>query len=313
MLSLIAFVTVAVVVSAGLFVYWRTAVGAVISYLLTREKPIRGHVSIASLEGPITKQTIRFLIYLPEGYETSERRYSVIYHLHGATPLPWDRMRQFLGVEISHLAFNLERAVERGVMEPTIIVMPHDGYGKSMWSDGKDGKAPVETNLIRELIPYIDATYRTNATRASRVIEGFSMGGFGAMKNALKFPGMFSVCISYEGAMHNWETLTRTRKGIAAAVFGDDEAYSNEFSPWRYAQTPQKELIAFRSNVGLLRNYNQSFRAHLHRHNIPMEYVETSCGHNVFCLLAKVGQDTFEFVGKHLRGAPPSRNGWRPQ
>ena len=309
MLFWLTLVTLSAVVFAGLYIYRRTAVGALISYVLAREKPIRGHVSIASLEGPLTKHTVRFLIYLPEGYESSERRYNVIYHLHGAAPLPWHRMKRLLGVEINRLAFSLEKAVESGLIDPAIIVAPHDGYGRSMWSDSKDGKAPVETRLIREFIPHIDATYRTEATRSSRVIEGFSMGGFGAMKYALKYPDMFSVCVSYDGAIHNWETLTKTRPGIAKAVFGGDEEYFQQYSPWSYAR-PQKQSIAFRSNVGLLRKFNRSFRAHLQRLKVPMEYTETSCSHNLFCLLTKVGQETFEFIGKHLRNAKLSGNGF---
>ena len=45
-----------------------------------------------------------------------------------------------------------------------------------------------ETTVIKELIPYIDKTYRTIASRTGRAIQGMSMGGFGAMRLALKYP-----------------------------------------------------------------------------------------------------------------------------
>ena len=52
---------------------------------------------------------------------------------------------------------------------------------------------------ITELIPHIDATYRTQACRTGRAIEGFSMGGYGAFKWGLQNPGLFSSAISYSG------------------------------------------------------------------------------------------------------------------
>jgi enterochelin esterase-like enzyme len=55
------------------------------------------------------------------------------------------------------------------------------------------GKLAVERVLIQDLIPHIDSTYRTLATRKDRALEGFSMGGFGAVHLAFKYPELFGA------------------------------------------------------------------------------------------------------------------------
>jgi Putative esterase len=62
-----------------------------------------------------------------------------------------------------------------------------------MYCDTKDGKYPVESVLVKELIPHIDATYRTVAGRQGRAVDGFSMGGFGAAHLGFKYPEVFGV------------------------------------------------------------------------------------------------------------------------
>jgi pimeloyl-ACP methyl ester carboxylesterase len=57
-----------------------------------------------------------------------------------------------------------------------------------------------ETFIIRELIPYVDANYRTIKDRRGRWVEGMSMGGNGALKFALKFPDLFSSVVAYAGS-----------------------------------------------------------------------------------------------------------------
>ena len=62
-----------------------------------------------------------------------------------------------------------------------------------MYCDTPDGKYPVETVIMKDLIPHVDATYRTMASRESRAVEGFSMGGFGAAHLGFKYPEVFGV------------------------------------------------------------------------------------------------------------------------
>src|SRR3954453_16237671 len=58
---------------------------------------------------------------------------------------------------------------------------------------GTPPRYPLESVIIKDLIPHVDATYRTVADRGARAIEGFSMGGFGAAHFGFKYPETFGV------------------------------------------------------------------------------------------------------------------------
>lgn len=137
---------------------------------------------------------VGYLIYLPPDYaRDSSRRYPVIYNLHGAGG---NELHGQLAAEILH----------EGILEkrwpPMILVMPNGGR-YTFYKDSANGKYRGETTIIRELIPHIDQTYRTIATRAGRAIEGFSMGGRGATRLALKYPELFCSLFNQAGNVYH--------------------------------------------------------------------------------------------------------------
>ena len=140
------------------------------------------------------KHDMGFCIYLPPDYATAaSRRYPVIYNLHGAGG------NELHGFEEARV---LDRGIRAGKWPPMIIVMPNGGRS-TFYKDSYDGKYMGETTIIRELIPFIDSNYRTTATRAGRAIEGFSMGGRGATRLAMKYPDMFASLFNQAGnVMH---------------------------------------------------------------------------------------------------------------
>jgi endo-1,4-beta-xylanase len=82
-----------------------------------------------------------------------------------------------------------------------IMVFPNGGRS-TMYQDSADGRFMAETTFMRELIPHIDATYRTIADRKGRCIEGFSMGGRGSTNLAMKFPGTFCSLFNQSGNVY---------------------------------------------------------------------------------------------------------------
>ena len=87
----------------------------------------------------------------------------------------------------------VETAIRDRRTAPMIIVGVPALRGNTMDGDSRDGDYPLETVIIKDLIPHIDATYRTLASRAGRAVDGCSMGGFGAAHLGFKFPEVFSV------------------------------------------------------------------------------------------------------------------------
>ena len=128
---------------------------------------------------------IGYCIYLPPGYGKKvnrERRYPVVYHLHGGRP----------GSEAKSV--KLARFVHAGIkgekIKPVIYVFANGGP-VSWYNIPGDKKAQGEDVFVKELIPHIDRAYRTVAGRAGRAIEGFSQGGRGTSRIMFKYPGMF--------------------------------------------------------------------------------------------------------------------------
>jgi endo-1,4-beta-xylanase len=133
---------------------------------------------------------VGYCIYLPPGYESAPaRRYPVIYNLHGAGG---DETRGLLAAEVLH------EGILAGRWPEMILVFPNGGK-RTHYKDSYDGRSMAETTVIKELIPHVDATYRTIAARHGRCIEGFSMGGRGSTRLALKYPEMFCSLFNQAG------------------------------------------------------------------------------------------------------------------
>lgn len=140
------------------------------------------------------KHDVGYLIYLPPGYAMQPaQRYPVIYNLHGAGG---NELHGQLAAEILHEGIVSKR------WPPMVMVMPNGGKN-TYYKDSADGILMGETTIIRELIPHIDQTYRTIADSKGRAIEGFSMGGRGATRLALKYPEMFCSLFNQAGNVYH--------------------------------------------------------------------------------------------------------------
>ena len=140
--------------------------------ITTSAQTIRGTLHQRSFIGSVTRDTVLFNIYLPQGYESSVRRYPVVYHLHGLGGNQGGQQN----ITIPAL---YEQAADSGYISQVIIVFPN-GYVNTMWANSANSNKPAETNIISELIPHIDSIYRTFPNLENRIMQGFSMGGFGA-------------------------------------------------------------------------------------------------------------------------------------
>lgn len=134
----------------------------------------------ATIDGDVS-----YLVYLPPEYEKNpDTRYPVLYELHASGGTPKG------GIDIAR---RLDKAIRAGRVDPMIVVMPNGLRGATMYCDTKDGKLPVETVIVKDLVPHVDATYRTIAVPGARALDGFSMGGFGAAHLGFKYPDVFGV------------------------------------------------------------------------------------------------------------------------
>ncbi len=145
---------------------------------------------IESLEfkSNLVSYPVKYSIYLPPGYDASERSYPVVYLLHGYSD---DETGWIQFGEANSIA---DKGIADGEFSPCIIVMPD---GKVTWyCNSADGKDPWEDMFIQEFIPFIEKEYRIRPKKEFRAIAGLSMGGYGALKLAMRHTDLFSSCVA---------------------------------------------------------------------------------------------------------------------
>ncbi|MCF3648146.1 alpha/beta hydrolase [Synoicihabitans lomoniglobus] len=143
-------------------------------------------------------RVVGYTLYLPPGYaeDGNTTRYPVVYFLHGAGGNESADGPAFAGY--------IHRQSAKYNFPPVICVFPNGGM--SAYRNHPDTGINVETMIIDELLPHIDATYRTLPQRESRGLAGYSMGGGGAVHLALKHSDLFSVAASWAGSQVNFRT-----------------------------------------------------------------------------------------------------------
>lgn len=257
---------------------------------------LNGTVQQITFTGSVTNKPITFSIYLPPNYATNiSRHYPVVYHLHGIGGT-------HDGQQTSTIPQVFEQAATKKYWRESIIVFP-DGYNNTMWADSYDGSKPAETNVIREIIPYIDATYRTIADKKHRFIEGFSMGGFGALMYFAKYPELFSKVSCYDGAFLDWPGINKAQPEVVKQIFNNSESYFNQYSPWTYLK---KNAPSFKTDtlikisLGALSGYDKNLRDTLALYGVSYEYAATGCAHQLGCLTTAQGINTAIFFNEYL-------------
>lgn len=130
-----------------------------------------------------------FVTYLPPSYLTEpDREYPVVYLLHGVN----GGSREW---EPRGMDEVLDELWADGLAE-SIVIMPD---GESLWY--LDQPVPWRSMFLQEMVPLVDAEYRTLAEREFRALSGVSMGGFGAFSIGLDNPGTFSSLASHIGSL----------------------------------------------------------------------------------------------------------------
>lgn len=123
-------------------------------------------------------------VYLPPGYDKSRQRYPVIYYLHG-----------FMGTDsiTSNMKSIMDLAIAKNKIRPYILVIA-DHF--TLYSGSFYSNSSLTGNWndfeAKELVAYMDKNFRTIANTSGRGIGGHSMGGYGALKIAMMYPGVFN-------------------------------------------------------------------------------------------------------------------------
>ena len=137
------------------------------------------------------KRDIPYGLYLPPSYAETERRYPVLFFLHGAN----ENEKRWSTRGRTDLM--LDEMIAAGEIGEFIVAIPFGG--NSFYTNSVSGNR-WEDMVTKEFIPFIESDTRAMATPNARAISGMSMGGYGALKLGMKYPEMFGS-VSAHSAM----------------------------------------------------------------------------------------------------------------
>lgn len=212
-------------------------------------KVVTATVHSPGLVGNILKDSPyrKVYIYLPPGYDTNPNmRYPVLY-LHigfGYNGSEW--------FDILKLNLTLDNLIEQGKINPFILVSPDNknSFGGS-WLTNSSLAGNWEDFNVVDVVNYIDNNYRTIPKPESRGISGYSMGGHGAVKFALKYPDIFGFLYSISGALldfkqrllidDTWSLIHGAKLQVLLSTLSSE----TEFFSRAIAFAPNKNVIGY--------------------------------------------------------------------
>ena len=162
-----------------------------------------------------TKQNRAAWVYTPPQYDKNKKKYPVLYLQHG-----WGE-NEYAWWNQGHANLIMDNLIAEGKIDPFIIVMTY-GMTNEVRIGGLGGfnYKEFETVLCDELVPYVDANFRTIAKKESRAMAGLSMGGMETHSITLARPEMFGYYGLLSGGTYNAEEIAaagespKTVKGI---------------------------------------------------------------------------------------------------
>jgi S-formylglutathione hydrolase FrmB len=196
-----------------------------------------GRTECRSISSKILARPVSYCVFLPPSYDSDkEREFPVLYFLHGLG----ENAQTLLNAGGWNLIENLWEQRQIGEF---LIVAP--GAGRSFYIDSRDGQVPYEDFFIREFLPSIESHYRIRAKRHYRGISGISMGGYGSLRFALRYPQLFGSVSAHSAALvaklpevqapgPQQEALSRMMGSAFGSPF--DRAFWNRNNPFTLAE-----------------------------------------------------------------------------
>ena len=132
-------------------------------------------------------------MYLPPCYDQTHARYPTLYLIHGSDDddTHWENLGLF---DV------MDKGLRTGRFPPTVIVLP-DG-NPNLYMNTSGGPTSYEAQIVDELVPLIDRTYRTDAQRKMRAIGGISRGGVWSLEIGFFHPDLFGIVGGHSAALN---------------------------------------------------------------------------------------------------------------
>jgi putative tributyrin esterase len=254
---------------------------------------------VVSIPSAAMQQTFGATVVVPDDYAKNggTQRYPVIYVLHGS--------------DGSHTDWTSNSRIgELADLYHVILVMPEGGHESWYMDSPFDPHSRYETYVGNEVVTWVDAHFRTIATKEARAITGLSMGGFGALHIALARPDVFGAAGSMSGAVD--PRVAEDEPGIDR-VFGDPvqhAAFWNDSTIVANAPEFQRHHIDLTIECGVddsLVESNRVLHERLLALHVPHDYAERPGGHT-WAYWSNAIRYQMLFFSTTFR-----RNGWNPR
>jgi endo-1,4-beta-xylanase len=261
-------------------------------------------VKSATFKSPSLKVDIGYCIYLPPGYnlaELKEKRYPVVYYLHGGRP-----GNEKKGIR---LVAQIDKQIGAKKVAPMIYVFVNGGP-VSHYNMPNDPKSQGADVFIKELIPHVDATYRTIAKREGRGLEGFSQGGRGTARLMFRYPELFCSA-SPGGGGHETEKKISENGGAESNKLKFAEGDNTWDLARQYAanlkKSKSKQQLKILVHVGDKGfNYQNNLLWMKHLTSLGIEHqkiIVPGVGHSAIDIYAKNGIDIIKFHAANFEAA----------
>lgn len=228
--------------------------------------------------------------------------FQVIFPDSPDAPRPWAVYYLLHGLSDDHTTWARRSCVERYVLGyPLMVVLPNGGRG--WYTNAVEGEA-FEDDLLNDVLGLVEKNFPVRARRSGRAIGGLSMGGFGAVKLALKHPDLFASADSLSGVLGLLRDPAEAKEisPEVPRIFGPSPTDGPE-DPFRLAaevrprKRPALRIICGDQDPFL--ESNRAFHQHLDSHDFPHEYEEPAGSHTWGFWDLQV-RGSIEFHRRHL-------------
>ena len=232
-----------------------------------------GTVSRIWYDSPALGLERRMTVYTPAGYETSGKRYPVLYLLHGmgGDEEAW--------ISLGRTAQILDILIAQGKAKPMIVVMPN-GNASQEAAPGESSRGMVPPTMqlpktmegsyeqaFPEIVKFIDKNYRTIKSKSGRAIAGLSMGGFHSLHISKQYPDMFNYIGLFSAAI-------MPNKEVSSLIYENME----EKLKVQFDKNPALYWIAI-GKTDFLYKANEEYRKLLDEKGYKYTYYESDGGH----------------------------------
>jgi S-formylglutathione hydrolase FrmB len=245
-----------------------------------------GTVDTVSIFSSSMQKEIRCVVIKPNTYKKKRSQFPVVYLLHG------------YGGNYSDWVSRVAELKNQVDDYQHLIVCPDGGYSSWYWDSPIDSSIRYETHITAEVVPYIDAHYKTIANRQQRAITGLSMGGHGGLFLAWRHADIFGACGSMSGGVDI--NASRQQYDIGKRI-GDTLTHADNWK--RYAvinviENKPLAPLAIMVDCGtedFFYGINQQLHQKMLRLGIPHDYTERPGRHNWYYWRNAVGYQLLFF------------------